>query len=76
MAFTGVVNIIERKKRLHCGFKVRMGGSVKLASVCNKVWTLDDKTYEANSSEVTCKTCLKVLAKADESGRVEFGRKR
>lgn len=76
MAFVGIVNIIERKKRLHCGFKVKMGGSVKLASICNQVWTLDDETYEANSSEVTCKTCLKMLAKADESGRVKFGRRK
>lgn len=76
MAFTGPVNIIDRKKRLHCGYKVRMAGEIKLASICNQVWCLEDKTYEADSSEVTCKTCLKMLAKADESGRVEFGRKR
>ncbi len=74
--FIGPVNIIERKKRLHCGFKVRMGYDIKLASICNQVWCLDDKTYEAMSSEVTCKSCLKLLAKADESGKVEFGRKR
>jgi hypothetical protein len=70
--FVGTVNIIERKKRLHCGFKVKMGGVVRLASICNQMWHLDDKTHEAESSEVTCKTCLKMLARADENGKVKF----
>ena len=71
--FIGVVNIVKRKKRLHCGFKIRMAyGEIKIVSLCNKVWCIEDKTYEADSSEVTCKTCLKMLAKADESGCVKF----
>lgn len=72
--FNGTVNIIKRRNRLHCGIKYRMGSGIKLASACNRVWDMSDITYEADAKEVTCKTCLKILSKADESGRVNLGR--
>ncbi|MBP2652609.1 MAG: hypothetical protein H6Q73_178 [Firmicutes bacterium] len=74
MAFTGLVNIVKRKKLLHCGFKVRLGGDVKIASVCNNTWNLADEVYEDISSSVTCKRCKKILEKADEDGCVRKGR--
>lgn len=74
--FSGIVNIVKRKKKLHCGFKVRMGGTVRIVSLCNKTWSIDDEVYEDVSTEVTCRSCLKLLAKADETGYIEFGRKR
>jgi hypothetical protein len=70
--FNGLVNIVKRRKNLHCGSRVRMGGSIKIVSVCNCTWMLTDEIYEADSKEVTCKKCLKLLAKADEKGRVEL----
>lgn len=70
MAFKGLVNIVKRKKLLHCGTKFRVGMAVKIGSVCNGVWSIDDVVYEANASEVTCKRCLKILEKADEDGKV------
>jgi len=70
MAFKGLVNIVKRKKLLHCGIKFRVGSGVKIASACNNTWALNDITYEADSSEVTCKRCLKILEKADEDGKV------
>ncbi|MBP2661996.1 MAG: hypothetical protein H6Q69_5028 [Firmicutes bacterium] len=75
MAFTGIVNIVKRKKTLHCGYKVRMGGNVKTVSACNCTWNLYDEVYEANASEVTCKRCQKLLEKANEDGYVKFGRR-
>ncbi|MBP2664779.1 MAG: hypothetical protein H6Q71_2727 [Firmicutes bacterium] len=75
MAFTGLVNIVKRKKTLHCGFKVRLGSDVKIASVCNKTWHLEDEVYEDISSSVTCKRCQKILEKANEDGYVTFGRR-
>lgn len=74
--FKGFVNIVKRKKILHCGIKVRMGGSIKIVSVCNTTWHVDDITYEDMATEVTCKRCLKILSKADESGRVDLRRKK
>ena len=70
MAYKGLVNIVKRKKILHCGIKFRVGGTVKIASACNNTWSIDDVTYEADYSEVTCKRCLKILEKADEDGKV------
>jgi len=72
--FSGTVNIIKRGKRLHCGIRARIAGDIKLVSACNTTWNIDDETYKANTQEVTCKSCLKILAKADENGRVNLGR--
>lgn len=66
MAYKGLVNIVKRKKILHCGIKHIMGGTAKIASACTNVWHINDVTYEADSSEVTCKKCLKILERADE----------
>ncbi|SMC63827.1 hypothetical protein [Sporomusa malonica] len=70
MAFKGLVNIVKRKKILHCGIKHSLGGVVKIASACNNTWTIDDVTYEADYSEVTCKRCIRILEQADEDGKV------
>ena len=70
--FIGIVNIVKRRKTLHCGIKVRMGSSIKLVSACNTTWDMRDETYEADSETVTCKRCLKILAKADESGKIRL----
>lgn len=70
MAFNGIVNIVKRKKILHCGIKVRIKSDIKIFSACNKFWNINDETYEAPSSEVTCKRCIKILEKADENGVV------
>jgi len=74
--FRGTVNIVKRRKLLHCGIKVRINGGIKITSACNNTWMLTDETYEAESKQVTCKKCLKILSKADESGKVDFGRAR
>jgi len=70
--FNGIVNIVKRRKTLHCGTRVRMSGNIKIASVCNNTWALTDEVYEAEAKEVTCKRCLKILAKADEDGKIDF----
>lgn len=68
--FKGTVTIIKRRKLIHCGIRVRMAGDIKLVSACNTTWRMDDETYKADSQVVTCKSCLKLLSKADESGKV------
>lgn len=70
--FSGVVNIIERRKLLHCGIKVRATGKTMLVSACNQIWNANDKTYELPAEKVTCKRCIKILAKADENGKVNL----
>jgi hypothetical protein len=70
--FKGFVFIVKRKKILHCGFKVRMGDGIKIISVCNKIWHIDDETYEDMAERVTCKRCLKILEKADENGKINL----
>jgi|GEM_PF-1819522 len=75
MAFIGLVNIVKRKKILNCGSKFRIGREIKHLSVCSGVWNIDDVVYEAKAEEVTCKRCLKILAKADEDGKVKLGGK-
>lgn len=71
MAFKGLVNIVKRKNIRHCGIKFGVGGGVKIASACNNTWCMNDEVYEADSSEVTCKRCLKLLERADEDGMVK-----
>jgi hypothetical protein len=68
--FNGTVTLIKRSKTIHCGALIKMGKEVKLISVCNKVWHIKDRAQDGKTEEVTCKRCLKILAKADEDGKV------
>ncbi len=64
--FTGRVNLVQRTKTVHVGFK--MNGY--MVSGCNLTWDIRNKVTEGDASEVTCKRCRKLLEKADESGHV------
>lgn len=56
------VFIIQRGKTKHCG--ARTCGHIKIFSLCNRVWDERDVVTEEHESEVTCKRCQKIMAKA------------
>jgi len=60
------VILIKRNKLIHCGIIAK---DYKI-SVCNGKWVDDDVTSIGNEEEVTCKRCQKIIARADENGRV------
>lgn len=64
------VNLIQRGKITHVGFKAKVMGDVNIYSLCNQRWSADDKVSEGEDIEVTCKRCLKKMSKMDEDGRV------
>lgn len=64
--FTGKVNLVQRTKIIHVGFK--MNGY--MVSACNTTWDIRNKITEGDASEVTCTRCKKLLERADENGHV------
>ena len=64
------VRLVKRNKITHCGFVARVWGEIATYSICNKRWDCNDKTSMGEESEVTCKRCLKILAKTDDDGCV------
>lgn len=64
------VFIIERNKRKHCGF--RTYGQIKVFSLCNRTWNESDIITKGYDTDVTCKRCQKLMAKADSNGVVTF----
>jgi hypothetical protein len=64
------VNLIKRGKITHVGFKAKVWGEVNLYSLCNQRYCVEDKVSEGVDTEVTCKRCLKKMAKADKNGVV------
>ena len=66
------VRLIKRNKLIHCGFVGRAWDEIKTYSACNKKWVDEDKTSMGDEKEVTCKKCLKILAKCDSDGSVKL----
>lgn len=64
------VNLIKRGKITHVGFKAKVMGQVDVYSLCNQRMDCSDVVSIGEDTEVTCKRCLKKMAKADEHGRV------
>lgn len=64
------VNLIKRGKITHVGFKARVMGDVAVYSLCNQRMDCSDVVSIGKDTEVTCKKCLKKMAKVDEYGRV------
>jgi hypothetical protein len=63
------VYLIKRGKITHVGFKAKVMGDIDVYSVCNQRMDCSDVIYIGEDTEVTCKRCLKKMAKADEHGR-------
>ncbi|WHH59138.1 hypothetical protein [Petroclostridium sp. X23] len=59
------VNLVKRKKVIHLGAWIRSGGDRYMVSICNGVWNCDDKSYAGETSEVTCKRCMKYAREAE-----------
>lgn len=76
--YEGKVMLIKRNKTIHCGVSVhsgikdKNGSDIKMISICNVTWKLEDKVSEGMTKEVTCKRCLKMLERADSDGRVKL----
>lgn len=70
--FEGRVNLIERRKLVHCGIKLWNGTEYIMTSVCSGVWELKDIVTEGDAKEVTCKRCRKIIDRADSDGHVKL----
>lgn len=76
--YEGKAILIKRNKNIHCGVSVHSGiknkdgSDIKMISICNMTWNLEDKAYEGMSKDITCKRCLKILERADSDGRVKL----
>lgn len=66
------VELIRRGKITHVGFKGNIEGKIQTFSACNKRSDVTDKVLIGESSEITCKRCLKILSRADENGCVRL----
>ena len=70
--YEGNTRIIRRKKITHCGVLTKLDGEYLVISACKGLWDEADEVYDGVSSEVTCKLCQKILAKADSTGKVKL----
>ena len=70
------VILIKRNKITHCGVHCKDNFSRQILeiSICNCRWDVEDKVSTGDIKEVTCKRCLKKIAKADENGYITLGR--
>jgi hypothetical protein len=66
------VNLIKRGKIIHAGFKAIVEGEENTYSLCNRRWSVDDIVIEDEDKEITCKRCLKKIAKIDKDGFVRL----
>ena len=62
--------LIKRGKVTHAGIRTSLDKTTYRISVCSGLWNEDDKTKIGEETEVTCKRCLKVLARCDDNGVV------
>lgn len=74
------VNLIKRKYVVHAGIRIRADMQdldTCVVSVCSRTWYDHDKTSIGESTEVTCKRCMKYIIEAEENdGVINFKSKR
>lgn len=64
------INLVKRGRVVHAGIAARNNGQKYLISVCNGRWCCEDTTSIGESTEVTCKRCLKYVKEAEENNGI------